>query len=257
MANPPPLGIVTGGTSGIGRAIAYRLAEDGYQLIVTGRDVDRGQVLASDITTRTGRLTQFVALPSDDWKAYDDLISAIGSKPIVTLVAAAAEGIQAHISDTARDDFERLLRVNVLAPHYLVQRLAPHFSRPASVTLISSDAGIEGEQALGAYSVTKAALNMLGRMLALDLAPQDIRVNVVCPGDTVPGMRYLLRPNETKRSDMDMLSWPIPPRGRLGSAEDTADLVGFLSSPKADFIVGSVMLVDGGSRAGRRDDGIG
>ena len=119
--------------------------------------------------------------------------------------------------------------------------------------LISSDAGVEGEQAIGAYSVTKAALNMTGRMLALDLAPSGIRVNVVCPGDTLPGMRYLVRPGQTERPLDDYESWTPPPRGRIGVGDDTAKLVSFLVSSQADFILGAVVLVDGGSRAGRPD----
>lgn len=251
MPKPPPLALVTGATSGIGLAVARRLAQSGNDLLVTGRDPSRGHDAAANIMQETGNVTTFIPLPSDDWQQYKHLIEAIGQRTLDVVVVSAAEGIQAPLVDTAREDFERLLRINVLAPQYLIQCLKPHLSRPASVVLISSDAGIEGEQALGAYSVTKAALNMLGRMLALDLAPHEVRVNVVCPGDTVPGMRYLLRPHETARSQEDMLAWPIPPRGRLGRAEDTAELVAFLASSKADFIVGSVMLVDGGSRAGR------
>lgn len=253
MPKPPPLALVTGGTSGIGLAVALRLAQSGYDLLVTGRDLSRGQDAVANIMQETGRVATFVPLRSDDWQQYGTLIEAIGQRTVGVVVVSAAEGIQAHLVDTPREEFERILRINVLAPHYLIQHLQSHLSRPASVILISSDAGIDGEQALGAYSVTKAALNMLGRMLALDLAPCEVRVNVVCPGDTVPGMRYLLRPHETSRSQEDMLAWPVPPRGRLGTAEDTAALVAFLASPQADFIVGSVMLVDGGSRAGRVD----
>ena len=146
-----------------------------------------------------------------------------------------------------------MLRVNVLAPQVLVRTLRPRLASPASVILISSDAGVEGEQAIGAYSVTKAALNMMGKMLALDLAPTGVRVNVVCPGDTLPGMRYLVRPGQTERPPSDYETWTAPPRGRIGVGDDTANLIAFLVSPQADFIVGSVVLVDGGSRAGRLD----
>jgi NAD(P)-dependent dehydrogenase (short-subunit alcohol dehydrogenase family) len=94
---------------------------------------------------------------------------------------------------------------------------------------------------------------MVGKMLALDLAPMGVRVNVVCPGDTLPGMRYLVRPGQTERPPDDYTAWTAPPRGRIGVAEDTSNLIGFLASSEADFMIGSVVLVDGGSRAGRLD----
>jgi len=94
---------------------------------------------------------------------------------------------------------------------------------------------------------------MVGKMLAIDLAPMGVRVNVVCPGDTLPGMRYLVRPGQKERPPEDYQTWTAPPRGRIALAEDTANLIGFLVSSEADFILGSVVLVDGGSRAGRPD----
>ena len=251
--NPPPLALITGGTSGIGYAIAEKLAKIGYDLVITGRDQERGRAKAHFLTSTFDIHCEFVALFNTDWAHYDTLIPLLRSRPLKVVVASAAIGLQAHLIDTPREEFDKLVQTNVVAPLYLVQTLAPHFQAPASVILISSDAGIEGEQELGAYSVTKSALNMMGRMLALDLAPKGIRVNVVCPGDTFPGMRYLLRPGEVERSPDDYLTWPVPPRGRLGKAADTAELVAFLVSDRADFIVGSVMLVDGGSRAGRPD----
>ena len=248
-----PLAVVAGGTSGIGLAVAHKLARDGHDLIITGRDLERGRTAAEAVGSRSDAEARFLSLASDDWDAYGELVGQVGDRAVDVLVASAAEGLQAHLVDTGRTDFEQMLRVNVLAPLFLVQTMRPKLAVPSSVILISSDAGVDGEQAIGAYSVTKAALNMMGKMLALDLAPSGVRVNVVCPGDTLPGMRYLVRPGQTERPLEDYQSWTPPARGRIGTGEDTASLISFLVSKEADFILGVVVLVDGGSRAGRPD----
>lgn len=246
-----PLAVVVGGTSGIGLASARRLIQDGFEVLVTGRDAQRGHEAAAELGSHG--VVDFVAMDNRRFEDYPRLLDAVAGRPVKALVVSAAFGVQARITDTDAHTFMDMLAVNVAAPLELLKCIAPAMAPPASAILISSDAGIEGEQALGAYSVTKAALNMVGRMAALDLAERGIRVNVVCPGDTLPGMRYLLRPGESERSLQDVNRWPIPPRGRLGQAADTAEMVAFLASPRADFITGSVVLVDGGSRAGRPD----
>jgi NAD(P)-dependent dehydrogenase (short-subunit alcohol dehydrogenase family) len=247
------LAVVSGGTSGIGLAIARRLARDGFDLVVLGRDERRGREAARTLTDEGRKRAQFLALASEDFAAYPQLNEVLDGRAVHAVVAAAAIGWQTHALDTPVDQFADVLAVNVLGPLHLVQTLAPRLADGSAVVLVSSDAALLGEQATGAYSVSKAALNMLGRMLALDLAPRGVRVNVVCPGDIVPGMRYLLHPGQTARDPHEYQTWPVPPRGRLGEARDVAEMVSFLVSDRADFLVGSIITLDGGSRAGVRD----
>src|SRR5579875_3172486 len=128
-----------------------------------------------------------------------------------TMAEGIGIGRKATLLETSEDDLSRLLRVNVQGAIVSVQAAADMLSESAGCAiLISSDAGIAGEQSIGAYSVTKAAVNMAGKMLALDLAPRGVRVNVVAPGDIVPGMRTMVHVGESERPPDDHLSWPIP-----------------------------------------------
>jgi NAD(P)-dependent dehydrogenase (short-subunit alcohol dehydrogenase family) len=114
---------------------------------------------------------------------------------------------------------------------------------------IASDAGIWGEQATGLYSVTKAAVVMLGKMLALDGGQDGVRSNVLCPGDIWPGMRHMDPPGGQDGAEADG-DWPVPPIGRIGQASDVAAAAVFYASAEAEFITGTTLLVDGGMTAG-------
>ena len=113
---------------------------------------------------------------------------------------------------------------------------------------IASDAGIWGEQSIGLYSVSKAAVVMLGKMLALEGGPDGVRSNVLCPGDTWPGMRHMAPPGEEDRPERG--DWPVPPIGRIGEARDVAAAAVFYASDEAEFITGTSLLVDGDMTAG-------
>jgi NAD(P)-dependent dehydrogenase (short-subunit alcohol dehydrogenase family) len=114
---------------------------------------------------------------------------------------------------------------------------------------IGSDAGLRGEQAIGAYSVAKAAVVMLSNMFALDGAASGVRSNCVCPGATAPGMRHIGPASDPERGD-DPQAWPPAPLGRIGAARDVAAAVSYLVGPEASFVSGAVLLVDGGGGAG-------
>ena len=118
---------------------------------------------------------------------------------------------------------------------------------------IGSDAGLRGEQPIGAYSVSKAALVMMSQMLALDGAAHGVRSNCVCPGATAPGMRHIGPASDPDRGD-DPDQWPSAPLGGVGTADDVASAVVYLASAQAGFVSGAVLLIDGANGAGSLSD---
>src|SRR5262249_59952232 len=114
----------------------------------------------------------------------------------------------------------------------------------------ASDAGVWGEQAIGLYSVTKAAVVMLGKMLALDGGPDGVRSNVLCPGDIWPGMRHMGPPGGQDR-DEDSGGWPLPPIGRIRAAGDVAAAAVFYARGEGGVITRAPPLGDGRVDAGR------
>ena len=166
------------------------------------------------------------------------------------LVNNAGVGVTARLIDTPLADYDRVMNVNVRGCLLYAQHAYPHLARNRGCMIhIASDAGIWGEQATGLYSVTKAAVVMLGKMLALDGGPDGVRSNVLCPGDIWPGMRHMAPPGEQDRAESGD-DWPVPPIGRIGQAGDVAAAAVFYASGQAEFITGTTLLVDGGMTAG-------
>ena len=114
---------------------------------------------------------------------------------------------------------------------------------------IASDAGVTGEPDIGAYSVSKAAVIMLSKMLAAECGPDGVRSNCIAPGDIAPGMRHFPAPGEPDGRETDPSEWPVPPIGRIGRAADVADAAVFLASDESSFCTGALLLVDGGMRS--------
>jgi NAD(P)-dependent dehydrogenase (short-subunit alcohol dehydrogenase family) len=240
--------LVTGGTSGIGTVLVDRLTADGARVAFTGRDAERG----ARVHERTG--AAFVRADARDEDAVarsvDEALGSLGG--LDALVCCAGVIIDATIVDTSLEDWRTLLDVNLTAAYLYSVRCLPALrdTGGGSIVHISSDAGVWGEQEIGAYSVTKAALITLAQMLAVEAGPAGIRVNAVCPGDILPGIATGTR--ERVEPSGDTTGWRVPPLGRIGGATEVAGVVSFLLGPDSSFVSGAAITVDGGMRASYR-----
>jgi NAD(P)-dependent dehydrogenase (short-subunit alcohol dehydrogenase family) len=240
--------LVTGGTTGLGLAVAERFMAEGAQVVITGRDPELG----SRAEQALGPGARFIAADAADPEAVAGSVAAAADYlgGLDVLVNNAGVGVTARLVDTPLADYDRVMSVNVRGYLLYAQHAYPHLARRRGCMIhIASDAGIWGEQSIGLYSVTKAAVVMLGKMLALDGGPDGVRSNVLCPGDIWPGMRHMAAPGEDGRGEEDG-AWPLPPVGRIGQASDVAAAAVFYASDEAGFITGTTLLVDGGMTAG-------
>lgn len=241
--------LITGGTTGLGLAIAERFAAEGAKVVVTGRDTDLGERAERELGPASGArfLRADAADPDAIARSVDAAVEHLGALDV--LVNNAGIGVDARLLDTPLADFDKVMNVNVRGYFLYAQNAYPHLARRRGCMIhIASDAGIWGEQATGLYSVSKAAVVMLGKILALDGGPDGVRSNVLCPGDIWPGMRHMAPPGAEDRAESG--DWPVPPIGRIGEARDVAAAAVFYASDEAEFVTGTTLLVDGGMTAG-------
>jgi NAD(P)-dependent dehydrogenase (short-subunit alcohol dehydrogenase family) len=244
--------LITGGTTGLGRATAERFLDEGASVVITGRDAGLGAEAETALASRGAiRFLRADAGEPDEARAsVDETVTLFGGLDV--LVNNAGIGVQAGLLDTPLDAYDRVMDVNVRGAFVYAQAVFPHLEARRGVMLhVSSDAGVLGEEDVGIYSVSKAALIMLSNMLAIEGGRRGVRSNAICPGDTAPGMRHMGPPGEDRPED-DPATWIVPPLGRVGEAIDVADAAVFLCSDRARFVNGVALLVDGGMRAGMR-----
>jgi 2-keto-3-deoxy-L-fuconate dehydrogenase len=234
--------LVTGAASGIGAAIVRRFQDEGAR--VAGLDVSSG--FASDLNL-SADLRSTEALE----KALKQMIASIGEPTI--LVHAAAASFPGGVLDTQPSTFLDLYDVNVVGAARLLQLCAPHMTeRGGSVVVLSSINADFATPSLAAYAATKAALNNLVQTAALELAPRNIRINAIAPASIdTPALRAsFARSGDAEEARVRNIG--RHPLGRLGTAEEVADLALFLASDRAQWITGSVYAIDGGAGVTRR-----
>ena len=237
--------LVTGGSRGIGAAIAVALADKGSDVAITyERSAERAHELVQIIRAK-GRVAVAIQADSSDPAAIErsvqEAVDTLGGLDILVNNAAIAR--YANLADISVEDIDALFAVNVRGPMLAVKAAIPHLGAGARIINIGS-AG--AERIVGtpgtAYFMTKAALQSFTQGLAQELGPRDITVNTVQPGSTATDMN----PEDGEFADFQRSLIPL---GRYGQPEDVAAAVAFLATPAARQISGTTLTVDGGALA--------
>jgi NAD(P)-dependent dehydrogenase (short-subunit alcohol dehydrogenase family) len=240
-----PVAVVTGATSGIGRASARRFLSAGWRVVAIGRDEKALSALKAEAPDRVR--TQRADLLRDE--AVTEIVQAIPRHEDRVDALVNAAGVIG--SDTAvgldRGAFERMFALNVTAPVLLLQGLAAWLeSARGAVVNVSSVTGVRAFPGVFSYCVSKAALDQATRCAALELAPRGIRVNAVNPGVVVTELHKRGGMDEAKYAEFLERAKITHPLGRPGRPEEVAEAIFFLASPASSFTTGVTLGVDGG-----------
>ena len=230
--------LVTGSTSGIGRAAAEQFGRGGAHVIVTGRDETRGREVVAEIEA-TGGTAEFVAADLSGPDGPAKLASSVDRVDVLVNNAGIFPFGASH--EIAIDEVRRVFEFNVIAPFALVAAFVPGMLERGSGAIVNVSTMVAsfGNPGMSAYGASKAALELLTKAWAAEYGPQGVRVNTVSPGPTrTPGV-------EGAGDMIDQLAGTLPLR-RPAAAEEIADAIVYLASDDASFITGAILPADGG-----------
>ena len=239
--------VVTGATSGIGRATAELLAAEGATVVVNGRNV----AAAEEVVAALGGRAEAVLGDVSDSAFADQLIAgAVAEHGRVDIVVNAAGVItRSDAVDTTDDEYHRVMRINVDGT-FFVSRAAVRAMREAgagAIVNVSSTCGVVGSAGLAVYCASKGAVTLLTQSMALEHASEGIRINAVCPGAVDTPMldsareRAPMTPTEVRDDNLASI-----PQGRIPTPSEVAEVIAFLASDASSHVIGTAIPVDGG-----------
>jgi NAD(P)-dependent dehydrogenase (short-subunit alcohol dehydrogenase family) len=238
--------LITGGTSGIGRATANKLAQLGIHVLVVGRDTARGKKTVDELRSAGGK-ADFIS---------SDLRDAVSARAVAKRAIELGDG---HVDilinnagiypfgpthEMTEEQFDRVFALNVKVPYFLVAELAPLMAKAGkgAIVNLSTMAAEYGSPGMSLYGSSKAAINLLTKTWVAEYGPSGVRVNAVSPG-----------PTRTEGTDamgegLQQLASQAP-AGRPATADEIAEAIVFLATDRASFIYGAKLAVDGGRTA--------
>jgi NAD(P)-dependent dehydrogenase (short-subunit alcohol dehydrogenase family) len=236
---------VTGAGSGIGRAIARALADDGCSVACLDKDGDRAAETAAGISAAGHRAISLLA----DVTKVDEVEAAVAEArgtlgPIAVLVNNAGVGWLGTVETLTEDEWDHVMAVNVKSVFLCSRAVIPEMAKGGGGRIINvaSVTGLVASPGRAAYCASKGAVVMLTRAMALDGAPQHINVNAICPGVVITAMTEAsLRDPATLQEKLDKT-----PLGRLAQPEEIAPAAVYLAGPGGSFVTGACLVVDGG-----------
>ena len=246
MTNDTSTALITGGTSGIGRATANKLAQLGIHVLVVGRNAERGKNTIDEIRAAGGK-ADFISSDlrdAESARAVAQRAIELGDGRVDILINNAGIYPFGPTHEMTEEGFDRVFSLNVKAPYFLVAELAPLMAKrgKGAIVNLSTMAADYGAPGMSLYGSSKAAINLLTKTWAAEYGPSGARVNAVSPG-----------PTRTEGTDamgegLEQLASQAP-AGRPATPDEIAEAIVFLATDRASFIYGAKLAVDGGRTA--------
>lgn len=243
--------VISGGNTGIGRAISVRFAEEGAVVVIAARNADRAQETI-EMVEQAGSKGYFVACDVTDIDQCKNLIQETVDRCGKLDVLVNNAGIiyrNRTVKETTPEEWQKTFDVNVNGAFYLSKFAIPHLeASKGNIVNVASYVGLVGFQGTAAYCASKGALVQLTRAMALDHAGDGVRVNCVCPGSVHTEM--ITSAWEAYGEGAEQVWASKHPLGRIAQPQEVADVILYLASAESSFLTGVALPVDGGITAG-------